>query len=480
MHRLAKRLHNSYYPLIGILLISSMVIGFFNFIFVETRQAEADKLFLEGPPPPPIMTIYAYELETVQKLLVGVGDEIKRLHDIDIRWQEYLDETVLADNSIIIDFHAGDLSLMSTLDENHQNNEDSNESTTTYKLCNQWLFPAVHFDNFVNNISLDQYKKIYHGEINNWSQVGGWNEPIEAFLPDSSVSPVVNHLFDKNSLPESIQFYKDFNLIEDRLHTSRPTLSLVPAKSLKGSIGHLSIDGIAPLKKTGPIDDYALASWLIVKEQLGNENPYYQLFLQAFDWQLKNQKNFPSNGVCFNDLISLNFVGDMMLSRWVGHKSLNIYKNPLSPFEKTVDFLKEADFTIGNLEAPFDDDGRMVTDGMVFKIEPNMMEGLKYAGFDVLDLANNHFGDQGRDGMNYTMSYLENNGIEYYGAGSSYNEAHEALVLNYQGFKIGLLGYCDIPPFSYAAGDDYPGYALLDEQNLIRDIQEAKKKVTSL
>ncbi len=52
------------------------------------------------------------------------------------------------------------------------------------------LAVITHPDNPVNNLSLEQVKKIYSGKTTNWSEVGGSNAPIELFARKGKVSGV--------------------------------------------------------------------------------------------------------------------------------------------------------------------------------------------------------------------------------------------------------------------------------------------------
>ena len=176
-------------------------------------------------------------------------------------------------------------------------------------------------------------------------------------------------------------------------------------------------------------------------------------------------------------------VGDIMLSRNVGTK-IRTLNDPKAPFLKTVEILKSADITFGNLESPFDDKGPPLTQGMVFKAEPDTIAGLVYAGFDILSLANNHFGNRGTSGMQYTFSHLLNNKIQYIGAGENLAKAKEVKIIEKKGIKFAFLGYDDmastITPTSYQATTSTPGVAPLIESSLTTDIKNAKEKADAV
>ncbi|MFC1900802.1 CapA family protein [Chloroflexota bacterium] len=171
-------------------------------------------------------------------------------------------------------------------------------------------------------------------------------------------------------------------------------------------------------------------------------------------------------------------VGDVMLSRMVG-ETIREKDDPEIPFVETAGILQEADIAFCNLESPFYEEGLPVEGEMVFGAAPETVEGLKYAGFDVVSLANNHFGDQGLDAMLFTLSHLNENGIEYTGAGESGLQAREPAIIESNGVKFAFLGYCDIKSAAkqrYFASSGKPGTAELTEENLTRDIQRARER----
>src|SRR6185503_18808252 len=106
---------------------------------------------------------------------------------------------------------------------------------------------------------------------------------------------------------------------------------------------------------------------------------------------------------------TLFFAGDIMLSRNVAGA---IYKSNdyTLPFQKISDVTKTADIAFGNLESPFNDQGDHSIEGSLnFNADPKSIDGLKYAGFDVLSTANNHAFDQGTEGLDFTINLLKQN-----------------------------------------------------------------------
>lgn len=125
--------------------------------------------------------------------------------------------------------------------------------------------------------------------------------------------------------------------------------------------------------------------------------------------------------------------GDIMLGRSVMTTSLG-KNNPHYPFEKVADTLKEADLVFGNLENPVVTNCPPVDSGFKFCTDPAMIEGLIFAGIDIVNLANNHTLNYGRDGFNETKEYLNKNKIDYVGDGN-------LVIKNIGGTNFGFLGF---------------------------------------
>ena len=168
-------------------------------------------------------------------------------------------------------------------------------------------------------------------------------------------------------------------------------------------------------------------------------------------------------------------VGDIMLSRDVDTQMDKFGR--LYPFQNTLDLTKNADFTLANLESPFRE-GNSVPEAMVFGAEKASVEGLVAGGFDAVNLANNHFGNQGQKGMITTFNTLKDNGIDYFGAGLNNVEAAKPLIKEINGQKIAFLGYTDIDviPNSYIANQNSSGVNIMNIDNLKTDLKNARKK----
>jgi poly-gamma-glutamate synthesis protein (capsule biosynthesis protein) len=170
---------------------------------------------------------------------------------------------------------------------------------------------------------------------------------------------------------------------------------------------------------------------------------------------------------------TLLFVGDVMLSRAVGAR-MQSEGDWTFPFTEIGETLATADLTFGNLECPVSDVGRNRHHLYSFRADPRAVEGLNFAGFDVLSVANNHMYDWGPDALLDTVRRLREAGIHTVGAGANDLEAHYPVLVDLGGLRIAFLAYVNIDPKEAAAAPDRPGVAWLEPERVLADIRFAR------
>lgn len=170
---------------------------------------------------------------------------------------------------------------------------------------------------------------------------------------------------------------------------------------------------------------------------------------------------------------SMLFAGDVMLSRSVG--ALMAEKNNYKwPFELISDFLSNADFAFVNLETPISNRGIKVGSIYSFRSDPRVIEGLTYAGVDLVSVANNHAWDYGREAFVDTLDYLSVASISYVGGGRSYEEAHAGVIKTIGNTEVGFLAYTNLLPKSLSATKDGAGVAIYDKAQMVQDVTALK------
>jgi poly-gamma-glutamate capsule biosynthesis protein CapA/YwtB (metallophosphatase superfamily) len=155
--------------------------------------------------------------------------------------------------------------------------------------------------------------------------------------------------------------------------------------------------------------------------------------------------------------------GDIIPARSVNNNVV-MRNNPNWPYEKVKQNTAsmKPDILFINLESPLINNCPTTTEGMIFCGNVTNIEGLKYFGVNVANVANNHFDNHGYSAIQDTLSLLTNNGILTVG---STNPG----FANIKGKTIAFLGYNNI-------GAPEKGIAWAKEETIKQDIAAAKQK----
>lgn len=152
---------------------------------------------------------------------------------------------------------------------------------------------------------------------------------------------------------------------------------------------------------------------------------------------------------------SLIALGDIIFGRTVYLQMQRL--GMLYPFDKFANTLAAADLTLADLECSISDARAVVTsEGMTFVSPAQAAAGLRTAGIDAVNLANNHSYNGGSAGYLDTLAAMQNLGIGTFGGGKDAAAARTPLILTTHGVKIALLGYSSIVG-SQRAGATTPG-----------------------
>lgn len=178
--------------------------------------------------------------------------------------------------------------------------------------------------------------------------------------------------------------------------------------------------------------------------------------------------------------VVLDAVGDVMLGRSVGQAMRE--RGMTYPFEAVQPLLAGSDLRFANLELALTERGIPAAKRYVFRAPPAAAAILRFAGFTLLSLANNHVLDYGHEGLLDTVAALDQAGIAHAGAGRSHDEAHAPAVVTVHGLRIALLAYVNVPDdvgsgFSTragAAGPGTPGVAWGTAEAVRRDVTAAR------
>lgn len=145
-------------------------------------------------------------------------------------------------------------------------------------------------------------------------------------------------------------------------------------------------------------------------------------------------------------------------------------------FDGVLSYTGSTDYSIVNLESPILVDKA----DPINKTGPNLCcdrkaaDALKYAGFQAVTLANNHFRDYGQTGVLNTLTSCENVGLKTVGGGRNFEEASKNLVVSKNEKKLTVINACE-HEWSIAK-TDRGGSRPLNPLDIYYDIVNSKKE----
>jgi poly-gamma-glutamate capsule biosynthesis protein CapA/YwtB (metallophosphatase superfamily) len=138
--------------------------------------------------------------------------------------------------------------------------------------------------------------------------------------------------------------------------------------------------------------------------------------------------------------ISIIATGDIMFhmpqikSAYKGSKTYDF--KPF--FDMVKPDIEAADIAIANLETTINPK-KAIASYPKFNSPVEVLDAIKYTGFDVLVTANNHCVDTGKDGIISTVNAVKSYGMNPVGTGKSTDD--KSFVVEKNGIKVGVLAY---------------------------------------
>src|SRR5208283_3999189 len=162
-------------------------------------------------------------------------------------------------------------------------------------------------------------------------------------------------------------------------------------------------------------------------------------------------------------------VGDIMLARGVAGV-MQRTGDPRRPFSGMRDVLHSAAFAFGNLESPFSASAQASPSAnrLVFGAPSDALGGLIDAGFQIVNLANNHALDQGPAGLRRSARLLDEDAIQHVGAGSDLDQAWQPAIVTANGIRIAFVGASYASLNDMGAAHDVPFVARMEDRARLR------------
>lgn len=136
-------------------------------------------------------------------------------------------------------------------------------------------------------------------------------------------------------------------------------------------------------------------------------------------------------------------------------------------FARVKELLQQGDIVFCNLEGAISDSGLDARSfkSLAFRGHPTMAASLRGAGFNLVNIANNHIMQHGPAACHDTMNLLEKQGLDLLGVKGADGYSSRPVIKEQHNLKIGLLGYSLVPEV-YQPGNTAYAHSTVEE---IRD-----------
>ena len=193
-----------------------------------------------------------------------------------------------------------------------------------------------------------------------------------------------------------------------------------------------------------------------------------------------NNKREPATITAVGDVIlNIALMKTVLDNRIKKHGKEDAMRYPFSKVKKEM-----TGIVFCNLEAPITDlEVKYFSDKnevFYFNSPGGSEEILKYGGFNVVSVANNHIMDTGKAGMLDTCQRLKKTDIIPVGVGNNIEEALKPVYINDKGTVVAILAFSTVIPRSVWAGPDKAGTAGGSSELLIAAVKKVSRKADAV
>jgi poly-gamma-glutamate synthesis protein (capsule biosynthesis protein) len=139
--------------------------------------------------------------------------------------------------------------------------------------------------------------------------------------------------------------------------------------------------------------------------------------------------------------------------------------------------LNEHPYRWFNFEAPIakDNTPRFPKKGPTIKQEEGIVYFVEKGAFNLAGLANNHIMDYGAEGLKYSQALLDANKVRYSGAGASFAEAYQPLLIEAEDVTLSIIAVGEAQFGCLKEDIGKPGYAWCFNYAILDTIRQQKE-----
>ncbi len=319
----------------------------------------------------------------------------------------------------------------------------------------------------VLDLSFGEVRRVLRGEVLDWSELGGSEQPLTVILPISQAGAIGEAL----GIPFvelAVEFVPEDELTE-RVARTPGAFALIEPERLEVGVLALTVNGHDPYQDPARQSPLRQVRWVRARTP------------QEAVQRLAERRTQVADRF---DPVGMAMTGELIPVRCSNHVMANLNDYEVM-FDGVRDVLIDADIAVAPLEHPLiqTQDLTPCVETVVFTGSHRAAPAIANAGIDVVLTIGNHMMDcwggcSGVAALYETLDRLHGLGIVTAGAGESLQAAREPALVNVrteQGdVTFAFLGYDIIAPW-YHAEEDQPGTAPLVAEYVRRDISAASK-----
>jgi poly-gamma-glutamate synthesis protein (capsule biosynthesis protein) len=174
--------------------------------------------------------------------------------------------------------------------------------------------------------------------------------------------------------------------------------------------------------------------------------------------------------------------GDILIHSAVWERAAAYAQGSAHPFDfrpmfaKVAPLLRAADLAVCHIETPVSADDTGLSSFPVFNVPHEIVDAIRWAGYDTCSTSSNHSLDQGVDGISATLDALDRAGLEHAGTARTRAESRRPTILDVNGVRVAHLSYSyGFNGFQPPA--DQPWVAnLIDPEAIVREARRARAR----
>lgn len=229
-------------------------------------------------------------------------------------------------------------------------------------------------------------------------------------------------------------------------------------------LSFVALSSVASMKLLEKKAEKSTIKYAKDKEEVKDNSSNFAVENNNDEKKQDNQKS-DNNNYSENTNIDLMVLGEIMMG---GKVTTNLDYNYLMAFKNIYDLTKKADFTYANLSTNITNLDKIEDAKTNYLVTKNILSAFNALGLDALSIANDHITDYPSEIIKNTESLLEENSI--YVAGKK----DMPMYFEKDGKKIAIVSTNSV---IIGTKENYTknGISVYDEDNIKKNIQEAKK-----